>query len=249
MSVNIGGDYHEKFDPARFLEGYTRCEGRTQHMLRCFYDAFHKMPENLKVLDYGSGPSLMPAMTAVTKASEIILCEYSPKNREVLRQWLHGEDASFDWTPHFDFVVRQLEGNLMEEAVKERQKQVRETVKAVVHCDLTEDPLIEKGYDQVYDAVISSLVIDTVPQTFEEFAMLLKRLGGLVKQGGALLLYFVEDPSGFYLVGDNKFYTFSVTSQSAESAVAAAGFRNIKVSEKYFCSVSQCYFFFLECIR
>ena len=185
-----GKDYLDKFDPSRYLEMCAFSNKRVQHMLRCFHGAFQRLPkDNLKILDFGSGPSLMPAITAATnKASEMILSDYSPTNREILRQWLRDENSSFDWSPHFKFVVQQLEGDMREEAVQERQKRVREIIKAVVHCDLTQDPLIERGYDQSYDVVVSSLVVDTVPRTYEEYVDLLTRLGRLVKEGGTLFL-------------------------------------------------------------
>ena len=244
----MGEDYVDKFDPSRYLQRYQNCGDRSNHMLRCFYDAFKELPDSLKVLDYGSGPSLLPAMTAATKASEIIMCDYSPKNREVLRQWLQGSCASFDWTSHFEYIVRKLEGNFEDDAVQKRQDLFRKAVKAVVHCDLTQDPLIEKGYDQLYDAVSSSLVIDTVPRTYDEFVQLLTRLGRLVKKGGTILLYFVEN-APFYDVGDFVFHSFPVTTHSAENAVSAAGFRDIKISNK-FSSISTGYtYFFLQGIH
>ena len=244
-SVYSGKDYEDKFDPFRFLERYRLCEGRTRHMLRSFYSAFKELPDNLKVLDHGSGPSLIPAIAAVKKASEITLCDFSSKNRDAIRQWLRGDGTSFDWTPHFQFVVGELEGN--HKAIDKRQKKLRETVKAVVHCDLTQDPPIAKGYDLSYDVVISSLVIDTIAQNYAEFVQLLNRLGGLVKQGGTLMLYFIENwSSGSYPVGDHKFYTFPVSLHNAESAVAEAGYNNIKVN-KFFCAINNSFFFFLQC--
>ena len=229
----FGKDYLDKFEPTRYLEMCVFDNKRIHHQLRCFYDAFQKLPNNLKILDYGSGPSLMPAITAVTKASEIILSDYSPRNREMLRQWLREENASsFDWNPHFKFVVQQLEGDTREEAVQERQKRVREAVKATVHCDLTQDPPIERGYDQSYDVVVSSLVVDTVPRTYEEFVDIITRLGQLVRQGGSLFLYCSENAS-FYMVGNCKFQLFPLTLNTVERALAAAGFQDIKNSDKF----------------
>ena len=245
-------DYLDKFDPIRYLEMYVFTNGRIQHMLRCFHEAFCGLPDNLKVLDYGTGPSLLPAMAAVTKASEIILSDYSEENHKFLSRWLSGDCSSFDWSPHFEFLVRNLEGNKEASAIKERQEMVRKTVKAVVHCDLTEDPLIQKGYDNLYDVVISSLVIDTVPTSDEEFVDLLCRLGGLVKKGGSMFLYFSENAT-FYAVGDFNFKVFPVTVDIAKTALARAGFSKIEVSERHFSNAPEeqyeFTFFFMQGIR
>ena len=99
-----GKDYLDKFDPSVYLQRYVSNDPRAQHQLRCFYDAFRELPDNLKVLDYGSGPSLLAAMIAATKASEIILSDYSPNNRSFLRRWLDSDPRAFDWTPHFELL-------------------------------------------------------------------------------------------------------------------------------------------------
>ena len=83
-----GKDYFDKFDPNLYLQRYVSNDSRAQHQLRCFYDAFRVLPDNLKVLDYGTGPSLLAAMVAAVKSSEIVLSDYSPNNRQFLHKWL-----------------------------------------------------------------------------------------------------------------------------------------------------------------
>ena len=68
------------------------------------------------------------------------------------------------WSPYFSRVVKDLEGK-GEREMEERQKLVRSLVKAVVHCDVTQDPPIAGGYDRDYDVVVSSLCAESVAQT------------------------------------------------------------------------------------
>ena len=112
-------DYEEAFDTSLFRKYYewnvnSNPAGvrRIQHPLRCYHEAFQSLPSssNLKVLDYGSGPVIVATISAATKASEIVLSDYLDKNRKALQQWLDGDCAAFDWSPHFRFVVRDLEG-------------------------------------------------------------------------------------------------------------------------------------------
>ena len=135
-------------------------------MLRCFYEAFRVLPDNLKALDYSSGPSLLTAMAATTKASEIIMSDYSPNNRQSLQRWLDNDTSrlAFDWSPHFNFFARELLGG-GEEAVAESEQKLRAAVKAVVQCDMTQDPPIKVGYDGPYDVVTSSLALDVTAHT------------------------------------------------------------------------------------
>ena len=73
--------------------------GRLKHTLRCYHEAFQTIPHGVTVLDYGAGPVIMSTISAATKASEIVLSDYTDSNRIALRQWLDGERAAFDWSP------------------------------------------------------------------------------------------------------------------------------------------------------
>ena len=211
-------DYHDKFQPGEYLKRYygaSRCIDR----LDLYYKAFQSLPTDLRILDYGTGPSIFTTISAATKASEIVLSDYSESCRTTLCQWLEGDREAFDWSSYFCHVVKELEGNNEEEVAK-RQMLVRNLVKAVVKCDLTQDPPIEPGYEQPYDVVMSSLCIEAVLKSDDEYQQLLAKLVSLVKPGGHLLLYGVEHHggAGCYMVGNE---TFKSTGTSLEFAMHA----------------------------
>ena len=234
MSSRSTSNYHDAFEPSAFLERYysnTANTHRVQHTLRCYHDAFQTLSNDLKVLDYGSGPVILAAISAATKASEIVLSDYADQNRKALRHWLDGDSAAFDWSPHFDFVVRELEGK-GERDVKERQERVRKLVKAVVHCDIWQDPPIERGYDQLYDVVISSLVIECTASNDEDYVSNASRLGKLVKPGGSVLIYGVENKTGYVIVGDYKFSNYvNATAELTLKSLKDAGFTDLTVDK------------------
>ena len=227
-----GKDYLDKFDPRSFLKRYDVVrDGQAGHMLRCFHEAFQRVQDNVKVLDYGAGPSLLPSIAAASKASEIVLAEYVESNHKLLREWLDGDPAAYDWTPHFNYVVRDLEGKGGEE-VALRQEKVRNIVKAVVHCDFTQDPIIESSYNVSYDVVASSLALISASETYEQFVEFMCCLGKLVKTGGSLLLYTMEGVRQ-YTVGNYIFECFQVTPKEVESAMNIAGFGDLHKSETF----------------
>ena len=231
--IYSGRDYLSKFDPAAYLREFY-AGNVSQHRLRCFHDTFSTLPPNLEVLDYGSGPCLLGTISAATKASKIILSDYSDANCHALRQWLIKDPMPFDWSPHFNYVVQELEGK-EELEVSKRQDLVRSIVDNVVHCDLTKDPPIEQGYNHFYDVVISSFVIEAVAQTIDEYGLLVSRLGKLVKPGGLLLIYGVEH-SNFYTFGNLTFWDISINADNTVAAMKDAGFNNIYV-EKATCTM------------
>ena len=231
MAENLlsGKDYHEKFKASDYLKG--RYNIRDTHfipVLRCYHDVFQSLPSGLTILDYGTGPVIVTAISASTKASEIILSDYTEDSREALRQWLDKHPDAFDWSPFFSHVVKDLEGK-GEKELEERQELVRSLVKAVVPCDLTQDPPIERGYDRGYDVVISSLCLEAVMQTSAEYKRGVEKLAKLVKPGGLLLLVGAELKSGpeVYGVGDQSFKGFSVTTELAVQAMKEAGMSDV----------------------
>ena len=233
VSVSSEG-YRDAFDSFEYLEQYYRKTtylDRLRHTLRCYHAAFQTLPSGLKVLDYGSGPVVMNVISAATKASEIVLADYVGKNRKTLQKWLDEDSDAFDWSPEFEFVVRELEKK-SEKEVKERQELVRKLAKAVVHCDITQDPPIESGYDQLYDVVVSCLVMEGTARSHDEYVSNASRLGKLVKPGGTIMIYGVENKIGFYMIGGHKFPNVHATAEFAVSAFQEAGFVDITV-EKY----------------
>ena len=227
MAENIlsGTDYHERFQASEYLQRYYgTLAGPYYTSLRLYHEVFQSLPAGLRILDYGSGPSIRTAISAATKASEIVLSDYTEGCRKALRQWLEKDLDAFDWSPYFRHVVKDLEGK-GEKEVEERQEEVHRLVKAIVHCDLTQDPPIESGYDQQYDVVMSSLCIEAVAGTREEYAQGVKKLAKLVKPGGTLLLFGgeIQGQEGFYEVGEEKFRAFGVPSDVAVEAMANAG--------------------------
>ena len=228
-------NYKEMFDTTEFLKRYkchtaSEIPSRVQHMLRCFHKVFLTIPAGVKVLDYGAGPSLLTVISAAAKASEIILCEYTEKNRDALLQWLKRDPTAFDWNPHFSYVVQDLEGK-GEQEVKERQEHVRKLVKAVVHCDITQDPPIDPDYNQRYDVVMTSLVIEGVATNHEGFRLLLGKLCKLIKPGGTILYYGVDNKLGYYPVGNYNFPGMDATAEFVLSAFEAAGFIDLQLDK------------------
>ena len=96
----------------------------------------------------------------------------------------------------------------------------------MVQCDLTQDPPIERGYDREYDVVISSLCLESVAQTSAEYKRGVEKLA---KLGGLLLLQGVELVSGpaGYVVGDQSFKGFGITTELAVEAMTGAGMSDI----------------------
>ena len=228
----FGKDYHARFDALACAKTFFEnndTKKRAQHSLRCFYGVFHSLPAGISILDYGSGPSILTAISAAAKASEIVMSEYTEENRAFIRQWLDNTTAALDWSVYFRYVVVELEGKT-ESDIATRKEQVRKVTKAVVPGDIIQDPPIESGYYRQYDVVVANLVLAASSWSQKDYLNNLKKLIKMVKPGGRIMIYEAERSGterGFYIIGGAKFSNVSVTSDFVSEALKSAGFDDI----------------------
>ena len=219
--------YKAKFNAAPFLDQYhtfLKMGGRIKHQMNFYHVGFQNIPCSVQVLEFSAGPSLSSVISAATKASQIILTDYTESNRKALCQWLNRDNDAFDWSLHFHYVVKKLEGKGDNE-VEERMEQIHELVKAVP-CTVMEEPALLE-HNKLYDVVITFLVAEVVATNLEEVSLYLTRIGRFVKPGGTLLYYGVENRYGYYDVGGNHFPNLHVTAAFVMSALEAAGFKDL----------------------
>ena len=231
-----GEDIHTQFDPEEYFGMYRQgfsayAPGLAEFFLKQFHTVFSSLSSgSLSILDYGSGPSILGAISAAPVAKEIVLSDFVESNRNAAKNWLQGDSKAFDWTSYFKYVINDLEG-LGSEKVKEREELIRNKVKAVVDCDVNKDPPIEGEYCREYDVVMCCLVLQCATQTKAEFEAGMKRLAKLVKPGGLLLFVGVIRTAevGFYMVANKRFRSYGVSHEVAKETMEKAGFSDIKL--------------------
>ena len=246
-SYNMPEDYHDKFDPQAYISENFRTDNPERvlplkHLLH-FYNTvsvsldrtLQPSAAGLTILDFGCGPIPIYQISASMFASEIVMADYTEKNRLFLQQRLSRDAAAHDWSPFFDLVVREWEGKTERDA-REREDLVRSKIKAVVPCDITRDPPIADKYKGPYDVVFSSLCLEVASKTEEEYTAGVAKLASLVKPGGKLVLFGIfsrNESSGehtFYSVGSEMFSALCISQDKMFSALNAAGLHNSHIA-------------------
>lgn len=191
----------------------------------------------MSVLDLGCGPAIAHGFVASRFASDIVMAEFSESNRKQLQKWLDGEKDTHDWSKVLDYIVTEIEGK-NPDAIPERVGIFKHAVKAVVHCDVLQEPIISCGeYMKEYDVVQTFLCLETACSTRDQYKVAIERImRSLLKPGGILVQYLIiqeESPSQVdydlreYLVGDTTFYDLFITMDFALKCLKLAGFINI----------------------
>ena len=237
-SMEAKGYYDDNFDVSTYVNDHMVDSEILEFSLVCLNECFSAIDsgENgLTVLDYGCGPNLATQISAASKATEIVLADYCKPNRDFTKKWLAADPSAHDWSFYFKHVVETLEGKSHQESI-ERQKVLRDKVKAVVACDLTKDQFIEEEYEGPYDVVKSLLCLGVPATNKDEYIILsfLRKLACLVKINGTLLFSDVTVESAKwcpYKVGSKEFDPFNIPTEDIVSMLRAAGFSDIVVKD------------------
>ena len=152
-------------------------------------------------------------------------------NRSTLLQWLNNDPNAFDWTHIFKRFVVNLEGK-SEEEVPIRAELVRKVVKAVVPCDVNQDPPIPTQYVDQYDIVTDFLCLVSACATTEDYTAALVRLHALVESGGKIVLYTSETGNAItpvsYPVGPYNFFGLCISRDVIFKSLEQVGFHDVK---------------------
>ncbi len=233
--------YQQNFNPRVFLQQRFRTPGThinrfrdmRLELIHQFFNSLSldKSAHSLKVLDYGSGPVVAFVLSAagMKSVSEIVLAEYTAKNREALNQWMEKLPLAFNWIPYIKYVVQHLEKK-PEQEVHVREERLRSLIK-VASCDIKAEQPIEEGFEGPYDVVLTSLAIESTCRNETEYMVSIQKLSKLVKSRGHLYMFSKlaqESQSMFYELGGEQFHYYAVTDLVLLKNLKNAGFRQIK---------------------
>ena len=196
--------------------------------LKCFHEFFKSYqppPGGAKLLEFGGGPVVSNLISAAPKCREIVFGEFEEDNREGINLWLRKDPLAFNWQPFFSYVVGTLEGGT-EENIEERKELLRNTVKTVVPFDIFQpNPVEDKG---PYDIVTSSLCLEYIGLTKEQYMESIAKVAHLVKPGGILLMQAHEGVHSWVFAGKTIDQN-SISVELLREALESAGLSQIRM--------------------
>ena len=188
-----------------------------------FWNSFSS--NNLTMLEFGGGPSILTLISASPFVRKIVCAELTEANRREVEAWQSKENSSHDWSPFFKHVVQKLEGRYDEEAIK-REEELRSKISCIIPCDVPQTkPLhldeISVTDQQKFDIISTTLCLEAAETSDDAYSKAVVELSKLLKPGGYLIMAGVLGESSC-MVEDGK-----VTEPLAQRALDKAGFKNL----------------------
>ena len=184
------------------------------------------------MLEFGGGPVIDNLISAAPYVREIVFAAYAENERKEVELWKDNKQGAHNWSPFFQFVVNKLEGK-GESVWQEREALVRDKMKAIIACNIfQEHPLGIEHEEELFDIISTSLCLEAACKSYDEYKTAVKKLGKLVKLGGLIIITAVEGQT-FYMVGEQKWFSLSLTHAQITEALELAGFEILqKPSDK-----------------
>ncbi|XP_074160316.1 nicotinamide N-methyltransferase-like [Sminthopsis crassicaudata] len=220
--------YLSHFSPQTYLEKYYTFGPSPSpenqilmHVLRRLFMTFSsgRVKGDL-LIDIGTGPTIYQLLSACESFKEIVATDYTDQNLEELNRWLKKEPGAFDWSPVVKYVC-ELEGN--REKWTEKEERLRQKVKHLLKCDVTQSqPLGPVSLPQA-DCLLSALCLDAACKDLPTYHQALRNLHSLLKPGG-FLVFIDALKSSYYMIGDQRFSSLSLSQEAVKDAVVKAGY-------------------------
>lgn len=214
---------YQAFVPLDYLNSYYGTLGsEADGLLHFLSETFAPLPNQLRILEYGGGPTIIGMISAAAKAVSIDFCDYVEANRALVQRWISGDEQDFDWTP---FIVRALQHEGVDvpshEQISERAALLRSLVHNILPCDIYATPPVNvEGH---YDVIMSHYCLDAVTDDKAQWHENIRNLCTLLKPGGTLILSSLRE-ANFSDFGDTRFPNVYLREKDVREALEIVGF-------------------------
>ena len=233
MSTSSGLSYVDEFDSKEFLNTYfTSPEGNPNEkgvfhfygeQLYNFYTRYNSKWDKsaARLLEFGGGPVITSLISAAPYVNKITFSAYLEDERKEVQLWKDGNSDAHDWSSHLKYAMSKVEHIEEADAWHKREELLRKRITHIVACDIhCDNPLLTE--QEPFEIVSTSLCLEVACTTHTEYKAGVKKLVGLLKPGGFLLMFIVERET-FYMVGKKKWSVLYTTLEQVKEALADAG--------------------------
>ena len=213
-----------RFQAHEYLEEYypDREIGSENKALLGFYHSACRELSGRTWLEIGGGPTVYQLISASAKVGSIVFSDYLEENLVTVKSWLETNKPGL-WRSYIDATLR-LEGlpSPSEAEINERAQLIRGKVRELRQINV-KDPSSLAELKESFEVVNSSFCIDSITDDLEEWRVLLGRLDGSLRPGGALILCSLGESTS-YQVKDRAFPAVDLSQEFILASLASLGY-------------------------
>ncbi|XP_050394735.2 nicotinamide N-methyltransferase [Patella vulgata] len=224
-NVLFGEHYNTHFDPDVYVKSFftvledTVEGGLAAFILKGLQDVFKSGDvKGTRLLDIGTGPIPHSVIPAVPFVQDIYLTDFSTVNRKYLQDALFGSGKQ-DYENVYDFFANLGDKS---ESWRKRSDDLKAKVCGIFPCDLLQDDIFGGSSFPLFDVITSSLCIEAAAPDVETYGNIAKKISKYLKVGGHLVIVGVLGQN-YYIVGEHKFFSVSISEHELKSCWEQAG--------------------------
>ncbi len=216
-------EFVSAFDPKEYLdENFHGIDVEDRFSAEFAAKTYTQLGKDQLVLEFGGGPSLFSVASYTQYAREIHFSDYVPESLDEVKKWLKNNPESFNWDNHIKVILTAEGTEPTEEAIRERERQMREKITELFVGDARlKNPIGD--HFQLYDFVAAHHCLDVAARDQKEWLQVMKNISSLVRPGGWLAVSITTGTTT-YSVGEKKFKCSDLTSSDVLQGYEVAGF-------------------------
>ena len=227
---------YKKFNARSYLEERTPGNEfesddlriHTHWGLKClhnFYEKYHVRWDNSSatLLEFGAGPYIHTLISAAPYVGKIYHTDYLEECRQEALLWMKNDPKAYDWTPYFKYIVNTLEGKSGTDAIAERKKLLRSKFQDSLFLDMKSNGQLFPSHPEPFDIVYTGFCIESVMMSLEEFKEVIKKIFGILKPNGFLVM-LVNQICTWFTVNDVKYPSLSIRIDEVLAILEEVGF-------------------------
>src|SRR3989344_3368248 len=182
-----------------------------------------------KMLEFGSGPTIIGVIGATPYVKEIHIADYLNTNLKEIRLWLRNSSKKPDFKNIIQYTLKLQGYTPTESQISRRESELRKKITKVFHCDADcKNPIA--GKRMLYSLVISLYCADSATSSKRVWRKYMKNILSLVAPDGTIIMTALCK-SKFYTVGDNIFPSANIGEKDLRKSFIQNGFlpKNMRI--------------------
>ena len=210
------------FDAREYLHRYfTSPSAEDRFTLKFWVEQIRDLPQGVRVLEYGGGPTLYSVLALARKASSVHFADFVPGALANVRRWVAGDPGAHTWTPYTRYILQLEAAPSVNGAVAQREAALRQRMTHITECDARTEKMLDDPR-RPYDVIAAHHCLDVAARDLADFKRMVRTLAELLAPNGLFLLS-VTTGTTLYTVDGAVFPCLDLTAEEIRESLVEAG--------------------------